>query len=254
MPGRAGARGQVCDNSGGVREGFVSGRAEAVETGRGRDPGDIAVVAEAARGPDSRSAVTGSLGIICQTCGECCRRVRVPLTHHDLARLVRATGLSPSQIAEWLSGDEIDMTGEPETFVRLRPGRRLMVLRHEGPGCRFLSAERCTVHDQRPLACAAYPFDFDLERAAQSAPLRLDGAPCAVAAPLDPGSLADCVRTLRAELAEYAGRVVVWNRRQRLRQRLLRLPEGAAAFYAYLGVGDARPDVTDPDHRGDRPD
>jgi Fe-S-cluster containining protein len=173
------------------------------------------------------------LGLRCRRCGDCCRTVRVPLTHRDLERLRAATGLAAESIGEWLAPDEIDMTGEPETFVRLRPGRRLLVLRHGDDGCRFLVDELCSVHAHRPLACAAFPFDL-VEDGGAGAVRPLEGAPCALAEPPETTALGACLRALRAELAEYARRVDAWNRRQRHRQRLHRLPEPAERFFVHL--------------------
>ena len=70
----------------------------------------------------------------CARCPACCKYVRVPITHCDLLRLVAVKIHPLEQLVEWLSPDEIDMSGEPDSFVELSIGRRLMVLRHEGGG------------------------------------------------------------------------------------------------------------------------
>ena len=180
----------------------------------------------------------------CPGCGDCCRTVRVPLTHRDLERLTAATGLDAAAHAEWLGPDEIDMTGEPETFVRLRAGRRLLVLRHLGGGCCHLVGDRCAVYPARPLACAAFPHDVAEAGAAAPTVIALAGAPCVLGAPADEASVLDRVRALRAELAEYAALVGAWNQRQRRRQRLGRLPEPTERFFAHLARACSEADAT----------
>ncbi len=97
----------------------------------------------------------------CTACGNCCRTLRVAVTAADVARLVAATGRSASELVQWLPHDEVDMTGEPQSFVELRAGRRLMVLAHAVQGCALLSADgRCSAYAARPLDCRAFPFDF----------------------------------------------------------------------------------------------
>lgn len=97
----------------------------------------------------------------CTACGNCCRALRVAVTAADVARLTAATGRAASDLVQWLSADEVDMTGEPQSFVELRVGRRLMVLAHAGQGCALLSAASlCSAYAARPLDCRAFPFDF----------------------------------------------------------------------------------------------
>lgn len=180
----------------------------------------------------------------CRRCGDCCRAVRVPLTHRDLERLTAATGLDVAAHVEWLAPDEIDMTGEPETFVRLRAGRRLLVLRHLGGACRHLVGDRCAVYRARPLACAAFPYDVAEAGALAPAVIPLSGAPCVLGPPVDAASVLDCVRALRAELAEYAVLVGAWNHCQRRRQRLGRLPEPTERFFAHLARARPEADAT----------
>lgn len=169
------------------------------------------------------------LGFQCARCGRCCRTIRVPLTDVDLWRLAEATALPPATLVEWLAPDAIDMTGEPETFVRLPEGRRLMVLGHANGGCRFLHAEQCSVHPARPTACRAFPFFVEDGR-----PGLLPDVPCDPPEPPPQAALTAIAQQLTDELARYAERVGVWNRRQRARLRLHRRPATVEEFYAFL--------------------
>src|SRR5687767_10713768 len=94
------------------------------------------------------------LHFVCNGCGDCCRRHRVALTHHDLARLKRIVDEPVERLVQWLSPDEVDFEAESASFVTLPEGPRLMVLAHAGGGCRFLASDnRCSVYEARPRDC-----------------------------------------------------------------------------------------------------
>src|SRR5262245_63551805 len=88
--------------------------------------------------------VTGAEHLLfaCNGCGDCCRRHRVALTHHDLARLQRVVSEPVEHLVEWLLPDEVDLDAESASFVTLPAGSRLMVLAHANAGCRFLTGDR----------------------------------------------------------------------------------------------------------------
>jgi Fe-S-cluster containining protein len=97
----------------------------------------------------------------CTSCGNCCRSLRVAVTSFDVARLQTATRQPPTELVAWLAPDAVDMTGEPQSFVELDAGRRLMVLAQHGDACRLLGADnRCSAYAARPRDCRAFPFDF----------------------------------------------------------------------------------------------
>ncbi len=179
------------------------------------------------------------LGFRCKGCGECCKRLRVVTTHLDLKRLSAATALPADELVMWLGPDEVDMEGEPETFVELSCGRRLMVLAERAGACRFLGADqRCTVYAARPEDCRLFPFDPEL--AADGGLVRLRLLPLA-------GCESDSRTTLAArelaqaharrlrELEEYQSLVSHWNRRAKHRRRLGRRVGSADEFLAFLG-------------------
>jgi Fe-S-cluster containining protein len=167
------------------------------------------------------------------------------LTHHDLARILARTALSVDALVEWLAPDDVDMSGEPESFVELNWGRRLLVLRHEGDGCRFLAPEgHCRIYDERPASCAAYPFTLEREGTLEPAPLALlHDAPCDLSAAWSRLQDQDAesearraVERVESELRDYVARVAEWNRQQRRRKWLRRLPQRDADFMTFLGV------------------
>lgn len=180
----------------------------------------------------------------CTECGDCCRRHRVPLTVRDLARLGEATGAPLASLVDWLSPDDIDMTGEPESFVVLRDGRRLPVLAFRGEACRFLdAANRCGVYGARPACCRTFPLELDVPEAsdvpAPTEPTKrltvLQGAECPGefdAAP-DAARIEEALARRQEELEEHVALVAAWNRRQRRLGLAGRPAERAEAFLRY---------------------
>ncbi len=175
----------------------------------------------------------------CTQCGDCCRQHRAPITDADVRRLAEHTGRPPQSFLEWLGPDDIDMTGEPESFVTLREGRRLMTLAFEREGCVFLQNDTCSVHSARPSGCRAFPFmpELDDQKKIRRLSLlhestcryELDGS-------VEPSAVVDSYTTQTTELVAYVQRVGVWNRRQRLRRHLRRLPESQQAYLRFLGL------------------
>ncbi len=189
------------------------------------------------RHADRLEAQRATVSCTCRTCPNCCKVVRVPVTHHDLARLTRHAAQPVETFVEWLSPHEIDMTGEPETFVMLDVGRRLLVLRHDSGGCRLLNGEGlCSQYVARPAACAAYPFAL-ADAIGDDEPRRLfvlPDSPCGDSV-TDGGPLAraavECVET---ELVEYVKLIEAWNRQQKRRRLARHRPQSAAIFFEFL--------------------
>jgi len=89
----------------------------------------------------------------CTACGNCCRDLRVPLTHADVKRLIDGTGRAAAEFVAWLPTAEVDLIGEPGSLVLLDhdAGHALMVLAQHAGACVFLgSDERCTAYSSRP--------------------------------------------------------------------------------------------------------
>jgi Fe-S-cluster containining protein len=176
----------------------------------------------------------------CTACGECCRRIRVVLTHHDLRRLSAGLGRPAASLVEWLAPEDVDMTDEPGSFVRLSAGRRLMVLAHAGGACQLLQPDqRCGAYAHRPLDCRLYPFH--LERGAEGEPgelTRLDTERCGEQGqPAELGPLSELDAQRWQELGEFQQRLLRWNQLARHRQRFGKPLGDAAAFLAFLGLG-----------------
>jgi Fe-S-cluster containining protein len=171
----------------------------------------------------------------------------LPLTHHDLRRIVEHTGDSPEAIVRWVDRWGIDMDDEPEGFVILRQGRRVMVLRHERGGCRYLDAEnRCSIYADRPLGCRIYPFDPTFfQKGPREGKLRrlklIHSAECPYE--LDGSNDVDRLRRLHERyegaLSDYHEVIAEWNSAQRRRKRSGRAAQTAREYFEFLGFGDA---------------
>ena len=170
------------------------------------------------------------------------------VTHRDVARLVAATAEPAASLVDWLRPDDVDMTGEPASFVELNVGRRLMVLAHSSGQCRWLDASlRCRVYAARPLDCRSYPFSIEPREDASSMALSLlsfvscdprddvpaDDAPGEAASAL---ALTEQDTERWRELSEYQALVARWNRLARHRRRLGHRVRGAPEFLRFLGV------------------
>lgn len=176
----------------------------------------------------------------CTGCGNCCREPLLPLTDQDLARIVKRTGDHPRDIVRWVDRDGIDMDDEPEGFVMLRQGKRVMVLRHQNGRCRYLGTDdRCTIYTSRPLGCRVFPFDptFDkrgnlrrlqIVQATEECPYELDGKN-------DPDRIRRLQERYDTARERFIERIGDWNRQQRSRKRAGRAAQTARQFLEFIG-------------------
>ncbi len=189
------------------------------------------------------------LGFRCTQCGNCCRDLVVPITGADLRRLVRATGHAPADLVDFLTPEQVDMTGEPQSFSLLDVGRRVMALRrhrhhHDDDtlSCQFLDAnEGCSVYDARPRACRVFPFDASFGRRGGVRRLRLlPGTDCQheLNGRVSPRSLHHEHTALSRELSEYSQFLDTWNQTQRHRLRLRHALLSQDAFLTKLVQAD----------------
>jgi Fe-S-cluster containining protein len=198
-------------------------------------------------GSGERGTVASGLHLsrlTCTACGECCRRVRVPLTVADLRRLVAATALPPRELTE-LCLPEV-LVGEPSSVLLVPEGRRVLLLWHRGGGCGFLDVSgRCSVHAARPSACRAYPLHASFSKRAGLTRLRLlRGLDCPYELAERPAL--ELVRrdhlALRQELLAHFDFVRGWNREQERRRRLGKpLRSADALFERALAAPEASP-------------
>ena len=176
-----------------------------------------------------------ALDFRCTGCGNCCRALRVAVTALDVARLASATGKPAAALVAWLAPDAVDMTGEPQSFVELSEGRRLMVLAQRDGACLLLdTADRCAAYAARPRDCRAFPFDF--ERAADGPRLQLlplVGCDHAHDGVNDRAMLEAEDAERWRELEAYQGVIARWNRRVFHRRRLGKPSGNADSFLAF---------------------
>ena len=113
------------------------------------EPGRAESAAALAQCP--RLAAGEPFDFVCAGCGDCCRNRRdLVLSGYDLYRIARHLGLPPRLTADAFCKQEF----APQTLlpaVVLRPNART-------GNCPFFEADACTIHADRPLACALYPL------------------------------------------------------------------------------------------------
>lgn len=176
----------------------------------------------------------------CTGCGNCCKDPLLPLTDQDVRRISRHTGDSAKDIVRWVDRHGIDMADEPEAFVRLRQGKRVMVLRHEGGGCRYLGDDdRCTIYSARPLGCRIYPLDPEVRRDGKPRRLRIVKAtecPYELDGKNDLEDLLDLDDRYQTAHHDYNDRVAEWNAAQDRRRRAGKAAQTASEFLAFLDL------------------
>jgi Fe-S-cluster containining protein len=176
----------------------------------------------------------------CTGCGNCCKDPILPLTDRDIARITEGTGTPAREFVRWVDRNGIEMDDEPEAFVRLRRGKRVMVMRQGRGGCHFLGKDdRCTIYGSRPLGCRIFPFDPSYNKQGKLVRLKLIQATDCLYE-LDGVNDLNVVQRLhgRHESAthRYHARVAVWNQEQTRRKRQGRVVQTARDFLAFLGV------------------
>lgn len=139
----------------------------------------------------------------------------------------------------WVTAQQIDLDDEPEAFVRLRSGRRVMILRHVRGGCVLLdSKNRCSAYQARPLGCRVFPFDSKFDRAGKLQRLELiQATDCS-----HDRSGKQSVPTIRRqqlsfldEVDAYQAKIGAFNQLQRSRGQKGRSLMTSADFLRFLG-------------------
>jgi Fe-S-cluster containining protein len=162
------------------------------------------------------------------------------LTDADVRRISERTGDDPVDIVRFIDRNAIDMDDEPESFALLRQGKRVMILRHEGGGCRYLGDDdRCSIYGARPLGCRIFPFDPRFDKKGKITRLKLIQATDCLYE-LDGENDPDQIRKLHeryeAANAAYQEKVAAWNQQQKARKRSGRAAQTARDYLAFLGL------------------
>jgi Fe-S-cluster containining protein len=179
----------------------------------------------------------------CTGCGNCCKDPLLPLTDADVARIIARTHERATDIVRFVNRHQIDMDDDPDAFVRLRQGKRVMVLGHSHGGCRYLDTDnRCKIYGFRPLGCRVFPFDSSFTKTGGLRRLRLiQATDCQYE--LDGKNYVATIRELQqkhdAAISDYHAKIADWNRRQVARRRTGRAAQTAREFLEFLGLEPA---------------
>jgi len=175
----------------------------------------------------------------CTGCGNCCKEPLLPLTDGDVHRIVKGTGEKPEDFIRWVDRHGIEMDDEPEGFVMLRQGKRVMVLRHMRGGCYFLGKDnRCTIYKSRPLGCRAFPFDPTFAKDGKLRHLKLiQAADCKyeLDGKNDPKEIYKLDKSHEAAGDVWEGKIADWNTAQKQRKRQGKAAGTAREFFDFLG-------------------
>ena len=176
----------------------------------------------------------------CTGCGNCCKDPLLPLTDQDVARISERTGDDARKFVRWVDRMGIDMDDEPEAFVRLRQGKRVMIMRQGKGGCHYLGADdRCTIYASRPLGCRIFPFDPSYTKDGKLRRLKLiQATDCQYELDGDnePGAVQQMHTRHETATARYQARIVEWNQEQARRKRQGKSVQTARDFLSFLGV------------------
>lgn len=109
-------------------------------------------------GPDDTVQFSCHKGISCFNA--CCRQADITLTPYDILRLKRRLGLSSTEfLARYTAPFEMDASGLPGVKLRTEDNE---------PVCLLVTAEGCSVYEDRPSACRYYPVGLMAMRAVGS--------------------------------------------------------------------------------------
>jgi uncharacterized protein len=101
----------------------------------------------------------------CARCGDCCMIPVVPVTHKDVARLAKHTGLPVSKLVRFCPSSEMDYDENSGLWIKFKSIRRAMVLRKRGDErCIFQTPEKtCSAYEARPQTCRTFPYSIDFD-------------------------------------------------------------------------------------------
>lgn len=109
-----------------------------------------------------KKKISKLLAVECAQCSTCCRVPVALATHHDINRLIKATGLEAGKIVSLYAN--VDADDDDRFLIRTSYGKRTMGLRKAKGRCIFLSDDQtCSVYDSRPMSCRMFPLQVTLE-------------------------------------------------------------------------------------------
>jgi Fe-S-cluster containining protein len=154
----------------------------------------------------------------CGRCGNCCRLPEIPVTHKDLARLMKFTGRRANQIVRFCSDSEMEFAADSGLWISFKSGKKAMVLRKKAGRCMFQTPKRaCSAYEARPQTCRTFPYSVEFE-----------DVTCRVVSEIDLNTVLDCnavkcsevdidtlvanVRKENREDKEYHKLIKAWNK------------------------------------------
>jgi Fe-S-cluster containining protein len=89
----------------------------------------------------------------------------VPVTHKDVARLIKHTGLPASALVRFCPSSEMAYDDDSGLWIKFKSIRRAMVLRKRRDGrCIFQTPEKaCSAYEARPQTCRTFPYNVDFD-------------------------------------------------------------------------------------------
>ena len=160
----------------------------------------------------------------CRGCGNCCH-LRIPVTHHDLQRIIEATGKKAEDIVEFVPTSEFRGIPDDLTWIRFGPRKkdlRVMCLQERDGHCMYLGDDcRCQGYAYRPVVCRTHPFilELDDDESGITSIEHNDGCECAGddGHKFSESELVDMHNWSTGEDTEYTGLVAIWNRNRKIR-------------------------------------
>ncbi len=102
----------------------------------------------------------------CVLCGECCKRYWIPITHADVIRISKYTGLDPLSFVTFFRKEMTTGWDYPE--IKLSDGEYYMILAKRPDGScifnKYIGDKLiCSIHPVKPYVCRFYPFIYWIE-------------------------------------------------------------------------------------------
>jgi len=138
----------------------------------------------------------------CNQCGECCRQMRVPLSHADVLRLWQARAEQP--LLSWLQIHPAEPDDPDAIWLNGQLSMLMLRVRHQDQGCVFLNDNACSVYAARPRACRIWPLETHRGQLRVSLPYELMVNMHCDKTPFQAKAAAQVRREIAASQAEFA--------------------------------------------------